>query len=198
MFIQPKTRITQQEYLYIERKATNRSEYFAGEMFAMAGASRQHNRIVTNVVVGLDNQLKDRPCNVYSSDMRVKVSNTELYTYPDVVVTCGEEKFVDEHKDNLLNPLLIVEVLSDSTEAYDRSKNIEIARYSINFCDLRLLIAQNLCRVEQYFRQDNTQWLYTETRKLEDIVKLYSIDCELTLKKIYAKVQFRPLPQALR
>ncbi len=197
MFIQPKTRITQQEYLYIERKATNRSEYFAGEMFAMAGASRQHNRIVTNVVVGLDNQLKDRPCNVYSSDMRVKVSNTELYTYPDVVVTCGEEKFVDEHKDNLLNPLLIVEVLSDSTEAYDRSKKFEHYRQIDSFFEY-LLIAQNLCRVEQYFRQDNTQWLYTETRKLEDIVKLYSIDCELTLKKIYAKVQFRPLPQALR
>ena len=197
MFIQPKTRITQQEYLYIERKATNRSEYFAGEMFAMAGASRQHNRIVTNVVVGLDNQLKDRPCNVYSSDMRVKVSNTELYTYPDVVVTCGEEKFVDEHKDNLLNPLLIVEVLSDSTEAYDRSKKFEHYRQIDSFSEY-LLIAQNVCRVEQYFRQDNTQWLYTEIRKLEDIVKLYSVDCELTLKNIYAKVQFCPLPQPLR
>lgn len=197
MSIQPEARLTPEEYLYIERKATNRSEYFACEMFAMAGASREHNRIVTNVVTGIDNQLKDRHCNVYSSDMRVKVSNTELYTYPDIVVTCGEERFADEHVDNLLNPLLIVEVLSDSTEAYDRGKKFEHYRQIDSFSEY-LLIAQNICKVEQYFKQNNTQWLYTETRKLEGIVKLYSIDCELFLKNIYAKVKFRPIPRGLR
>ena len=196
MSVQPKTRITPEEYVSIERKATYRSEYFAGEMFAMAGASREHNRIVTNVVVALDNQLKDRPCNVYSSDMRVKVSDTGLHTYPDVVVTCGEEKFVDERNDNLLNPLLIVEVLSNSTEAYDRGKKFEHYQQIDSFSEY-LLIAQSLCRVEQYFRQKKAQWLYTETRDADGIVKLYSIDCELTLKDIYAKVEFQA-PQTLR
>ncbi len=197
MSVQPNVRITPEEYLCIERKATNRSEYFAGEIFAMAGASRQHNRIVTNVVVELDNQLKERPCNVYSSDMRVKIISTELYTYPDVVVTCGEEKFADEHNENLLNPLLIVEVLSSSTEAFDRGKKFEHYRQIDSFSEY-LLIAQNVCRVEQYFKQNNTQWLYSETRKFEDIVKLYSIECELPLKNIYSKVQFRASSQPLR
>src|SRR5215207_6350571 len=121
----PKTLLSEEEYLAIERQAEFRSEYVAGEMFAMAGASRRHNRTVTNLVVALDNQLRARPCNVYSNDMRVKVQSTGLFTYPDVVVTCGEERFADGEMDVLLNPVVIVEVLSDSTEAYDRGKKFE-------------------------------------------------------------------------
>jgi Uma2 family endonuclease len=193
MSFQPEKRLTPEEYLSIERRAQHRSEYFAGEMFAMAGASRRHNRIVTNVVVGLDNQLKDRPCNLYSSDMRVMVSSTGLYTYPDVVVTCGEEQFADEHEDNLLNPLVIIEVLSESTEAYDRGRKFEHYQ-QIESLREYLLIAQDQWRIEQYLRQNTKQWLYSETHEVEEFVRLASIDCELILKDIYAKVEPRDPP----
>jgi Uma2 family endonuclease len=110
-----KTLLTPEEYLTIERKAEYRSEYYAGEMLAMAGATRRHNRIVSNLVIRLGVQLEDLPCNIYSTGMRVKVPATGLYTYPDLVVTCGEELFDGSENDVLLNPLLIIEVLSDST-----------------------------------------------------------------------------------
>ena len=125
MATDPKTLLTEEEYLAAERQAEFRSEYFAGEMFAMTGATRQHNRIVTNLVARLDEQLREGPCNVYANDLRVKVESTGLYTYPDVIVTCGQEKFADDVFDILLNPLVIIEVLSDSTEAYDRGKKFE-------------------------------------------------------------------------
>ena len=111
---------TPEEYLALERQAQYKSEYYAGEIFAMAGASRWHNLIVTNVLRELSLQLKGRPCTTYPSAMRVKISPTGLYTYPDVTVVCGAARFEDTQQDTLLNPTLIVEVLSESTEAYDR------------------------------------------------------------------------------
>ena len=118
----PKARFTPEEYLALERQAEYRSEFFHGEIFAMAGASREHNLIAGNVSRELGNQLKGRPCETYQSDMRVKVSDTGLYTYPDVVVACGELAFEDDEVDTLLNPTLLIEVLSESTESYDRGK----------------------------------------------------------------------------
>ena len=119
--------ITPEEYLARERQAEQKSEYFNGEIFAMSGASPRHVLIVTNVVAELRGQLKQRPCTAYSTDLRVKVSATGLYTYPDVVVVCGTPQFDAERKDTLLilNPTLIVEVLSDSTEGYDRGGKFE-------------------------------------------------------------------------
>src|SRR5439155_23456156 len=114
MSLQPKPRLTPEEYLALERKAEYKSEYLAGEMLAMSGASERHVSIVANVMYLLVGQLKGRPCKAYSSDMRVKVSPTGLYTYPDVVVVCGQPQFADEQKDTLRNPTLIVEVLSES------------------------------------------------------------------------------------
>ena len=111
MSVELKPRVTSEEYLALERKAERKSEYFNGEIFAMSGASPQHVLIVTNVVSELRGQLKTRPCTVYSTDLRLKVSATGLlYTYPDVIVVCGEPQFDDDHKDTLLNPALIVEV----------------------------------------------------------------------------------------
>jgi Uma2 family endonuclease len=126
----PKHVLTPAEYLALERKALYKSEYFAGEMFAMAGASRRHNLIVANIIRVLGNQLLERDCNVYPSDMRVKISKIEKYTYPDVVVACGKEVFEDEENDTLLTPVVIIEVLSESTEAYDRDKKFAWKRYS--------------------------------------------------------------------
>src|SRR5947209_17187358 len=109
----PKTHLTAEEYVAVERKAQWKSEYYDGEMFAMAGVSRQHSRIKDNLIVAIGNQLRDGPCRSHSSDMRVKVAGTGLYTYPDIVIVCGEEQFEDAAVDTLLNPHIIIEVLSD-------------------------------------------------------------------------------------
>jgi len=121
----PKTFLTPEQYLAIERKAEYKSEYYNGEMFAMAGAKEAHNLLVTTLVGLLYSQLRRGPCRVYSNDMRVSVSATGLYTYPDVVAVRGERQFLDEQRDTLLNPTLIIEVLSPSTEAYDRGRKFE-------------------------------------------------------------------------
>ncbi len=193
MSYQPTSRLSPEEYLAIERQASFRNEYYAGEMFAMTGASRQHNRIVTNIVVGLDNQLRDRPCNVYSRDMRVLIAETGLYTYPDIVVTCGEEQFRDEGDDTLLNPLVIIEVLSSSTEAYDRGKKFEHYQRIESLAEY-LLISQGPWRVEQFIKQGNNQWLYSEAHEPDGIVKLRAIGCELALRDVYFKVEPRENP----
>jgi Uma2 family endonuclease len=187
MSSQPQKLLTPEEYLARERKAEFKSEYFAGEMFAMAGASRQHNLIAANIIRTLGNQLLERPCNVYPSDMRVKINKINKYTYPDVVVACGEEQFEDEHGDTLLNPVLIIEILSDSTEAYDRGKKFEHYQ-SLDSLAEYLLISQDPSRVEHYVRQDDRTWTYTEFHQAEDVVHLPTIDCDLALKDVYAKV----------
>ena len=125
MSSQVKVYYTPDEYLALERKAEYKSEYFGGEIFAMTGASRKHNLVAGNIFAALHLQLKKRPCEIYPSDMRVKVSPTGLYTYPDVAVVCGEPMFDDEQKDTLLNPTVLVEVLSKSTASYDRGEKFE-------------------------------------------------------------------------
>jgi Uma2 family endonuclease len=180
--------LTPAEYLAIERAADRKSEYYAGEMFAMAGASEEHVLITGNVVRLLGNQLEDRPCRVYPNDLRVKVSATGLYTYPDVVVVCGERLIEDEHGDTLLNPTVIIEVLSPTTEAYDRGDKFEQYR-QVESLQEYVLIAQDRYRVERYLRQTGSEgWLYTSFSDPQSTVTLSSIGCELALERIYAKV----------
>ena len=188
MSLQPKTFLTPEEYLAIERKAECKSEYFNGEMFAMSGASPSHVLIVSNIVAELRGQLKQKPCRVYSADLRVRVSPTGLYTYPDVVVVCGQPKFADDQKDTLINPTLIVEVLSDSTQDYDRGRKFEHYRSLSSFSEY-LLIAQDRCHVEHFVRQADNRWLLSETNKIEDILHLSSVDCNLALTEVYDKVE---------
>jgi Uma2 family endonuclease len=184
----PKTLLTEEEYLAIERRAESRSEFHGGEMFAMAGASRPHNRVVTNLVIVLGTQLRDSPCSVYSNDMRVRVTNTGLFPYPDVVVTCGEEEFADDEQDTLLNPLVIFEVLSDSTEAYDRGKMFEHYQ-NIGSLSTYVLVTQDAPRIEQYVRQeDGSVWIYTEAHGADAGVGIEVIACNLKLDDVYAKV----------
>jgi Uma2 family endonuclease len=188
MSSQPKTLLTPEEYLAVERKSEIKHEYYAGEIFAMVGASRRHNIIAANIIRVLGNQLLERPCNVYPSDMRVKVSATGKYTYPDVAVACDEELFDDAEKDTLLNPVVIIEVLSESTEAYDRGKKFEHYQHIESLTEY-LLVAQEPYRVEQYVRQSNNrEWRYSEYHDAGDVVKLSVIGCELALKDVYAKV----------
>lgn len=183
----PKNLLTPDEYLAIERKAELKSEYYAGEVFAMAGASRQHNLIVSSIIRVLGNQLLERDCNVYPSDMRVKIEKTGKYTYPDVAVVCGAEQFEDTHRDTLLNPAVIVEVLSETTEAYDRGKKFENYQY-IETLREYILVSQEPYRIERYVRQNDKNWTYSEYHEAEEIVELSTIGCELSLKDVYAKV----------
>lgn len=179
---------TPAEYLEFERESEVRHEYLDGEIFEMAWATRNHSRISTNIVRLLGNQLLERDCNAYGSDMRVKITSTEKYTYPDVVAVCGEEEFEDKIEDTLLNPMLIIEVLSKSTEAYDRGAKFEYFQTIESFREY-VLISQEPFRVEQYVRKNKNEWTYFEFRKAEDVVKLDSIDCELVLQDIYHKIQ---------
>ena len=179
--------VTAEAYLAQERAAEYKSEYYDGEIFAMAGASEPHNMAVGNIFGELHAQLKTRPCKVYSNDMRLKVSRSGLYTYPDVVVVCGEAQFEDDELDTLLNPTLIIEVLSKSTEGRDRGTKFE--HYSkLKSLQEYLLVAQDRPRVELFTKESEGRWWLTTFEQLEDLVKLSSIDCALALKDIYAKV----------
>lgn len=179
--------LTPEEYLEIERKAEFKSEYFNGEMFAMAGAHEPHNIIASNVIRVLGNQLLERDCVVYPSDMRVKISAINKYTYPDVVVACGKRVLDDSEIDTLINPIVIFEILSASTEAYDRGEKFQHYQFIQSLAEY-ILIRQDAIRVEQYVRQSDRTWLYSEYQSLDDVVKLESIGCELALKEVYAKV----------
>jgi Uma2 family endonuclease len=185
----PKTYLTPEEYLAVERKAETKSEYLNGEMFAMVGASREHKIIALNIAGELRQQLKGRPCETYTNDMRVLIPATGLYTYPDVVAVCDEPNFEDAYVDTLLNPTLIVEVLSESTESYDRGKKFGHYR-SIGSLMEYLLVAQDEYRVEQFVKQADGRWLLSDARSLEDIVALTSIPCELKLKEVYDRIAF--------
>src|SRR5947208_2764400 len=181
MAVQLQQRVTPEEYLAIERQAASKSEYVNGCIVAMAGASEEHILIVTNVVAELRSRLKGQPCRTYSNDMRVRVSATSLYTYPDVIVVCGERRFDDTQKDTLLNPTLIVEVLSESTEAYDRGAKFGFYR-TIGSLAEYLLVAQDECRVEQFVKQPDGRWLLSDYRSPEEVVELGSVQCRLALK----------------
>lgn len=182
------SRYTPEHYLTLERQAKHRSEYINGSIVAMAGASRQHNLIAGNVFGELRTQLRGRPCEAYINDMRVKISVTGLYTYPDVAALCGEPQFEDSHVDTLLNPSVIVEVLSESTEAYDRGEKFAHYRRLESLRDY-VLIAQDKVRVEHYVRQGD-QWVLSEANALTSTIHLSSINCKLALRDIYERVEF--------
>ncbi len=182
--------LTPEEYLALERKATIKSEYLSGQMYAMSGASRAHNLICLNIGGELRSLLKKRACEVYTNDMRVKVTAAGLYTYPDVLVVCEEPRFEDDSFDILLNPTALFEVLSPSTEAYDRGAKFGFYR-QLDSMQEYTLVSQDFMRVEHYLRH-NEQWILTEFSSPDDVVRLTSINCELALREVYAKVEFPP------
>jgi Uma2 family endonuclease len=189
MSTQSKSYLTEEQYLEIERKAEFKSEYYQGEMFAMAGAREAHILITDGATGELRQQLRRRPCRVYSSNMRVRVTPVGLYTYPDVVVVCGEPRFLDEGRDTLLNPTVIIEVLSKSTEAYDRGQKFELYS-SLESLAEYLLISSDRVRAELFTRQAEDRWLLTAKSSVEDSLDLQSIDCRLLLADLYEKVEF--------
>ncbi|KPV52470.1 hypothetical protein SE17_15340 [Kouleothrix aurantiaca] len=188
MTAQPKAAISEPEYLAFERGSAQKHEYYRGRVYAMTGAKEAHNLIAGNTLATLHAQLRRTPCRVYPSDMRVKVLRTGLNTYPDVVVVCGQPQFTDDVRDTLLNPTVIVEVLSESTERYDRGLKFENYR-AIDTLQDYLLIAQDHHHIEQYTRQPNGKWQLTEANNLEESIRLDSINCTLALADIYEKVE---------
>jgi Uma2 family endonuclease len=183
-----KTFLTPEQYLEIERNAELRSEYYNGEMFAMAGAAPPHNLINPNLTRELSQQVRPRPCLVYSNEQRVLVAPTGLYTYPDIVVVCGEPRYLGD-LDTLLNPTLIVEVLSPSTEAYDRGRKFGHYR-AIESLSAYLMVASELIGAELFTRQPDNLWKLTaEASHLEDTTVIESIGCRLKLADVYEKVE---------
>jgi Uma2 family endonuclease len=196
MSTQPKTFITPEQYLEIERKAEFKSEYYNGEMFPlggetvdMASASWAHNLLVGNAVGLLHEQLRSRNCCVAPSDVRIYVPATGLFTYPDAIVVCDKPQFQDDRRDTLLNPALIIEVLSPSTEAYDRGRKFEHYR-SVASLKYYVLISADRMYLERYTRQPNGLWLFESASKPEETVTFEAIGCSVKLSDLYEKVEF--------
>jgi Uma2 family endonuclease len=186
--------LTPAEYLAFERESETKHEYVAGEVFAMVGASRRHNLIQSATLTSLNNLLASRPCDVYPSDMRVKVGALGVYTYPDITVVCGETELEDSEQDTLLNPTVIIEILSLSTERYDRG--LKFHRYQL-IPSLRdyLLIAQGRPLVEHFTRDETGRWILVQQAGSGEQIHLASIGCVLDLAEIYRKIEFEPAPQ---
>lgn len=187
MAANPEHRLTWEEYLEIERQAEVKSEFYNGEMFLMAGGTSAHSLIASNVNRVLGNQLLERDCHVYTADMRIKIDAIEKGTYPDVSVVCGQRVYADEKQDTLLNPTVIVEVLSDSTEAYDRGKKFQDYQLLDSLMEY-ILISQTPYRVEHFARQTDGSWNYRLFGNEGDLIHLESIHCALLLKDVYLKV----------
>ena len=186
--IAARTYLTPEEYIAAERKATLKSEYLSGEIVAMSGASDTHNLITMNTSTALYNQLAERGCRVYASDMRVGISAGVSYFYPDIAVTCDKPRFEDDVFDTLINPQVIIEVLSDSTAGYDRGEKF-ICYRQLESLQEYILISQDQVLVEHYLRQGE-RWVLTGFSTFEDILSLVSIGAELTLHQIYRFVEF--------
>lgn len=185
--IAARTYLTPEEYIAAERKATLKSEYLNGEIVAMSGASLAHNLITVNTVTQLYNQLTEGRCRVFTGDMRVGISTGVSYFYPDVTVVCDKPRFEDDVFDTLINPQIVIEVLSDSTESYDRGE--KFARYrQLESLQEYILISQDQVQVEHYLRQGK-QWILSEFSAIEDVLPLASIDAELSLGQIYRFVE---------
>ncbi|MCB1822627.1 MAG: Uma2 family endonuclease [Candidatus Competibacteraceae bacterium] len=189
--------ITAADYLALERQAESKSEYLNGCIYTMSGASRNHNRITINLGAMLHTQLRGKSCEPFVNDMRVKVSPTGLYTYPDVVVACDEPRFEDEQLDTLLNPKVIIEVLSESTEKYDRGAKFAHYQKLDSLADY-LLIAQNQPCIEHFQRQADGSWRYFAAQGLEAEIDIPTIGCVLRLTEVYERVTFPELQGRLR
>ena len=181
------TYLTPEEYIASERKATLKSEYLSGEIVAMSGASNAHNLITMNTATQLYNQLVEGGCRVFSSDMRVGIGTGVSYFYPDIAVTCDKPRFEDDAFDTLVNPQVIIEVLSAPTAGYDRGE--KFIRYrQLESLQEYILISQDHVHVEHYLRQGK-QWVLSEFSALENVLPLASIGAELSLNQIYRFVE---------
>ncbi len=187
----PVTKVTEEQYLAIDRAAEFRSEFLDGEIIAMSGGSMRHADLQANVIGELFAAFRGSDCRVYSSDFRVRVSKTRMYAYPDVSVVCGRPVLADDRQDILLNPTIIVEILSPSTENYDRGVKFRHYRTIDSLKDY-VLVDQDQVRIEQYSRETDNTWTLHDHEKLEDELKIASIGVSLLLSRIYDRVELPP------
>ncbi len=184
-----KSYYTPVEYLALEEKADQKSEYFKGEIFLMAGGSVKHNLITLNIAGALNQGLLDRNCRTFMSDMRLLVRENGLYTYPDVMVVCGPVELAEDRQDTITNPGVIIEVLSASTRIYDRNGKFQLYRELASLRDY-VLIDQDRMLVEYYHYLDKNKWMLETFEDSRQMLKLLSIDFELPLARIYSKIDF--------
>jgi len=189
MSTQPVSYLTPEQYLEIERNAEGRSEYINGEMFAMSGGSPNHARIALNTANRLSDQLAGKSCEPFAGDMRLYSAKYRIFTYPDVLVTCGPLQLLDARRDALTDATVVVEVLSPSTKNYDRGEKFLFYRSLPSFTEY-LLLTQNEIRAEHHTRQPDGSWVFREFTSASDVIELKSIDCRLELKSLYARVEF--------
>lgn len=187
--IAEKTQLTAAEYLAFERQSEERHEYHGGELRLMAGASRKHNIISGNLFASFHQQLRGKPCKPFMNDMRVWIESAERYFYPDIAVICGKEPFIED--DVATDATLIVEVLFDATEAFDRGKKFEIYRRLHSLQDY-ILASQNDTLVEHFHKTSESEWRYTALSKPEDSLLIEAINVQLPLQEIYVDVEFNP------
>jgi Uma2 family endonuclease len=183
------THVTPEEYLAAERLSETRSEYLDGGVYPMTGASTNHSRIVLDVGSELNFQLRERGCEVFVAEMKVRLPGSRKFFYPDVVVVCGELQYYDDRKDIITNPDLVIEVLSPSTEAFDRGAKFEAYR-TVESLKEYVLVSQDKPLVEQYVRNGDGSWKFTEAVGLESSLTLPSVGCTLNLGAVYKRVEF--------
>ena len=187
--------ISQAEYLQTERLAPTKSEYMAGQVRAMAGASQRHNTVTLNIASELRQLLRGKVCRAFAIDMRVKVAEAQAYFYPDVVIVCGQPQFEDEQEDTLLNPTVVIEVLSPSTEAFDRGEKFAAYQHIPTLREY-LLVAQDRTHVEHFIRQPDGEWQRSEYTDLTQKVYLPSVEIDLPVGLIYEGVDLTHSKQA--
>jgi Uma2 family endonuclease len=183
------THVTPEEYLAAERLSEIRSEYLDGGVYPMTGASANHSRIVLDTGTELTNQLRERGGEVFVSEMKVRLPGSNKFFYPDVTAVCGELQYHDDRKDIITNPDLVIEVLSPSTEAFDRGAKFQAYR-TIESLREYLLVSQGTPLIEQYVRGDDGKWTLTTATGLESSLTLPSVECTLNLSAVYKRVEF--------
>lgn len=189
MSAQPYPKMTPEEYIEFERDSDAKHEYLDGEIFMMAGATPNHNLIASSVNFALYSQLRKKGCFLFSSDMRVKVEKTGLYTYPDMSIACSEPDYEETTPPSLLNPIVIIEILSPSTEKDDRGRKFQHYR-TIKSLQEYVLISQDTPRIEKYTKQNTLNWLLTDIMNMNAAVDLASVECKLKLTDVYDQVTF--------
>ncbi len=189
--LEQKKRYTREEYFRFEESAEERHEYENGEIFAMSGGTVRHGLITGNLITALNNVLAGRNCFTFGSDVKVNVKEYDSFVYPDAMVICGKVEFIEGRRDVVTNPVLVVEVLSDSTESYDRGRKFKKYQSLPSFREY-VLVSQTEPIIETYFRQDDQHWLYTLTEGLEASIQLRTIDSRIRLSDVYQRVDALP------
>lgn len=189
MFQRKQDYYTPEEYLALEETDECRSEYYQGEIFAMSGGSANHNRIARNLVIALESAFENKPCESFINDMRLLVKKNGLYTYPDVMVVCGPIKFVEGRTDTITNPVVVIEVLSESTQDYDRGSKFMLYR-ALESLQEYILIEQDKIYIERFRRLEDGRWILDELDRADAVLRVETIDFEIPLQRIYRNVNW--------